>query len=366
MTDFIHFTHEDFDRLRSTYDKWWSGTLGRPVTAIITHGHPTKREIKKAPLNTMTSWDTSSPVTDFLESHEVYLDTLRFHGDAYPYFNTMAFGPGVVAAFLGCTPIGSPSTVWFRSSDEDIPIEELHFEYNPENPCFRRVANLYEAAMERWGGKCVISMADLGGIMDILASFRGTENLLCDLYDSPDEVKRCVREIQTAWFRYFDALNDIMKGTEGYTHWYNMYSAEPSYILQSDFSYMVGPDMFEEFIGWELESSAKRLSNAVYHMDGIGQIAHLEQLLKIDAIKGIQWVPGDGEPSKRNWDEIQSRILESGRKLIYGTQNPDGSSIALARDKGQLYHGEKHFHISNLDAAKRYADMHGVSVNEKE
>jgi len=129
MTDFIHYTHEDFDRLRDTYDRWWSGSLRRPITSIITHGHPTKKETKKPSLNYNTSWDTSIPVTDFLESHEVYLDTIRFHGDAYPFFNTMAFGPGVLAAFMGCTPIGTPHTVWMRAPAEDIPIEELHFEF---------------------------------------------------------------------------------------------------------------------------------------------------------------------------------------------------------------------------------------------
>ncbi len=366
MTDFIHFTHEDFDRLRDTYDKWWAGTLKRPVASIITHGHPTKKETGKPPLHPSTAWDTSIPVTDYLEHHEAYLDTLRFHGDAFPFFNTMGFGPGVVAAFMGCTPISSPSTVWFRSPDEDIPIEELHFEYNPENPHFRRVVNLYEAAMERWDGKCVIGMVDLGGVLDILASFRGTENLLYDLYDSPEEVKRCVKEIQTAWFRYHDAINDIMRGTEGYSHWFGLYSAKPSYILQSDFSYMLGSDMFEDFIGWELASSAERLSNALYHMDGIGQIVHLENLLKIDSIKAIQWVPGDGEPSQRNWDELLAKILASGKKLIYWNQNPDGSSIKLAKDAGQLYHGPRYFHTNDIEAAKRYAAMHGITISEKE
>ena len=37
---------------------------------------------------------------------------------------------------------------------------------------------------------------DLGGIMDVLQSFRGAENLLMDLYDAPEEVLRCVGELQ--------------------------------------------------------------------------------------------------------------------------------------------------------------------------
>ena len=84
MTDFIHFTHEDFDRLRGNYESWWNGTLKRPITSVIVGGYPTKKETKKPWLSTMTAWDTSIPVTDFLENHEVYLDTVRFHGEAFP------------------------------------------------------------------------------------------------------------------------------------------------------------------------------------------------------------------------------------------------------------------------------------------
>ena len=124
--------------------------------------------------------------------------------------------------------------------------------------------------------------------------------------------------------------------------------------------------MFDDFISWELSSSAERLYNTLYHMDGIGQIPHLESLLKIDAVKAIQWVPGDGEPSGRNWDELLTEILASGKKLIYWNQKPDGSSIELAKDKGQLYNGVRYYPIDHIDAAQRYADMHGISISEKE
>ena len=99
-------------------------------------------------------------------------------------------------------------------------------------------------------------------------------------------------------------------------------------------------------------------------MDGIGQIPHLDQLLAMDEIKGIQWVPGDGEPCTRNWDELMSKILASGKKLIHRTQKPDGSPLDIARDRlGQLYFEPRSFHVDQMDAARRYGDMFGVSVD---
>ena len=265
---------------------------------------------------------------------------------------------------MGCMPVGTNQTVWFQPPRENIPIKELHFEYDPDNPCLRRVLNVYEAAMEKWHGSVIVGMVDMGGVLDILSSFRGAENLLMDLYDEPDEVLRCVGEIQELWFRYYDLINSMMAPeAEGYSQWFNLYGEKPGYILQSDFSYMIGPDMFDTFTAPELASSAERMNNAVYHMDGIGQIPHLDSLLAIDGIKGIQWVPGDGEPSTRNWDELLAKILASGKKLISWAQNPDGTPIKLAEDPGQLYFNDRHYSVQDGEAAKRYGALYGIEVN---
>ena len=141
-----------------------------------------------------------------------------------------------------------------------------------------------------------------------------------------------------------------------------MYHEKPGYILQSDFTYMIGTPMFDKFAAPELASSADRLYNAVYHMDGIGQIPHLDSLLAIDGIKGIQWQPGAGEPSTRNWDELLSRILASGKKLISWSQKKDGTPIDIASDPGQLFFGDRYYHLADLEEAKRYGGMYGIEV----
>lgn len=364
-TPCIHFTDQQYDRLRQTYRKWWNGELERPIVPIVTTGHPSSREPSPYPtLRFPTAWDFSITPEQFVDAHDWYLSTLRWHGDAFPMFPTTAFGPGTMAAFLGCTPVGAQSTVWFQPPRPDIPIEELHFEYDENNPYLRRVLNVYEAAMEKWHGQVVVGMVDMGGVLDVLSSFRGAENLLMDLYDDPDEVLRCVRELQELWFVYYHKINAMMAPeARGYSQWFSLYGEEPGYILQSDFSYMIGPDMFREFVAPELKTSAERMVNAVYHMDGVGQIAHLDQLLAIPGIKGIQWVPGDGTPSMQNWDDVLGRILDAGIKLISWNQKADGTPIDLAKNPGQLYFGERHDHVNDLEKAKAYGTMYGIEVD---
>lgn len=366
MNTHIHFTHGDYQRLRETLRLWWAGEWHRPIAPIITTGHDSDRAPSPFPaLSFSTAWDFSVTPEQLVDAQDAFLSTCRFHGEAYPHMGMDAFGPGTLAAFLGCTPVGAKDTVWFRPPQKDIELSDLHFEPDESNPYFRRVMNVYEAALEKWGDRVVLGMVDMGGILDVLAHFRGSENLLCDLIDEPEEVLRCVREIQAMWFHYYDRINDFLRPhVPGYTQWFNLYGEEPSYILQSDFSYMISPDMFRTFVAPELASSAARIPHAIYHMDGVGEIPHLDQLLAIDAIEAIQWVPGEGVASHQNWDELLSRILASGKKLMHWNQLPDGTPTPLAKDPGQLCLNTRWFRKDQWDAAQRYAEKVSVTLRQ--
>ncbi|MBO5756983.1 MAG: hypothetical protein J6S28_04735 [Clostridia bacterium] len=361
----IHFDKGQYETLRQTYRKWWAGELDRPIIPILTVGHGGEAQANALPLGFTTAWDTSINPKEFIDAFDKASDTHRWHGEAFPMFYTQRFGPGVLAAFLGCTPRSTPETIWFEPPRKDIPIEELHFEFDEQNPYYRRIANLYEAAMEKWHGSVVMGMTDLGGIMDVLQSFRGAENLLMDLYDAPEEVLRCVGELQRLWFMYFDKFNAIMEGeAQGYSHWYGMYHERPGYILQSDFSFMIGPDMFKTFVAPELSTSADRLYNAVYHLDGEGELVHLDTILGMEGIKGIQWVPSPGNVNN-NHEELLCRILDAGKKVISHASKPDGTPVdAFADRQGQLYFKQSWYFASHLNEARRYAGMYGIEIKE--
>jgi 5-methyltetrahydrofolate--homocysteine methyltransferase len=86
---------------------------------------------------------------------------------------------------------------------------------------------------------------------------------------------------------------------------------------------MIGPDMFDEFVKPELAASCRRLTNAFYHLDGIGQLPHLDSLLEIPELKGVQWVPGDGQPDITKWPEVYRKIHKAGKRIQFFTsQSP--------------------------------------------
>ena len=82
---------------------------------------------------------------------------------------------------------------------------------------------------------------------------------------------------------------------------------------------MIGPEMFDRFVKPELTASCRRLGNAFYHLDGRGQLPHLDSLLSIDELAGVQWVPGDGSPGITEWPEVYQKIKDAGKLIqIFG------------------------------------------------
>ena len=312
----IDFSPDRWDRIRETYARWWSGELDRPVIPVELCGRDPGRPMPSAPLLTQaTCTALDVPVEDLIDRIDYELSMRVYLGDAYPRVNLDAFGPGVIAAMLGARLDNSTGQVWLHPPD-DTPAAELHFEYDPENIWLRRIKEICAAAAARWEGSVQVGMADLDGNLDVLSAFRPGEKLLLELVDAPDDVKRLTWEAHEMWHRIYGELNDAMRAANyGYTDWAGIYSDVPCYMLQCDFAYMISPHMFDEFAKPELEATCVRLRRSFYHLDGPGQLSHLDSLLTIDDLDGVQWVPGAGKPECDRWPEVYRKIHAAGRKI---------------------------------------------------
>ena len=311
----IDFSPQQWDQVRETYRKWWAGELDRPLVPVQLVGRDSGRPMPAAPLLTMaTCADLSIPAEALVDRLDWELSRRIYLGDAFPYLDFSCFGPGVMAAFVGATLDNSTGGVWFHPSRE-LPIAEIHLEYDPNNVWLRRIKQVYVAMMERWQRQVLVGMTDLGGNLDILSTFRPSEGLLLDLYDHPDEVKRVLSESHELWHRYFAELTAVLQPyNPGYGSWCDIYSDRPYYMLQCDFAYMISTEMFKQFVLPELEATTRRLDHSFYHLDGKGQLPHLDCLLGMERLNGIQWVPGDGNPDCPEWPEVYQRILGAGKK----------------------------------------------------
>ncbi len=311
----IRFNEQDWQRIAADWNAWWAGALPRPLVVLET-GDPVEADWSQ-----FTKFGLDTPVDDLLDNWQRVLEATHWHGDAYPKW-WVNYGPGTMAAFLGSHPSWTPDTTWFWPLDGIETLAQMQLVYDAQNPWWLRVQEVTRRAVQRWGRQVLVGTTDLGGNLDILAGLRGSAKLLLDLSDDPEQVDRLAAEITRLWVRYYDELYAITSSVgRGNACWGPCWSPGKGYMLQCDFSYMISPRMFKRYVLPDLTACCAHLDYGFYHLDGVGEIPHLDHLLSIERLRGIQWQPGDGQPMAEGWLDLLERIRRGGKLCqIYVTR----------------------------------------------
>lgn len=328
----LRFTEQEWQHARDTWTAWWAGKLPRPIV-VLERLDPVKDAGVTIDdlMHFTTDFPLDVPVDDVLDFYQARLEAKTFYGDDWPKW-WPNFGPGIAAGFLGAQVKTDHGTVWFEPAEEK-PLHERTIRIDEANPWWQRVQALTARAVERWGSRVSVGFTDIGGNLDILASLHGTEQLLFAVIDSPEIVEQLSAEITDAWLRYYDTLDAIIAPAgAGRTPWATVWSTERTYMLQSDFAYMISPQMFERFVLPDLARCCDALDHAFYHMDGKGQIPHLDMLLSLERLRGIQWIPGAGVPPPEDWPDVLKRIRDGGKLCqLYTTA---AGALKIVRELG--------------------------------
>jgi 5-methyltetrahydrofolate--homocysteine methyltransferase len=325
------FQAEDWARVERDTLAWWAGELRRPLVYMAV----TPRLNLPRPRSYQSNYPLDMPADRVVDQYAPWLEKTRFYADAFPWM-WINFGPGIMAGFVGAqvNSVTDPSeTVWFTPAEQAL-VGALDLRYDPRNAWLRRVMDVTAAFVERYGENLQVAHTDLGGNMDVLASLVTTEQLLLDAVDRPDDVSRAVDVVTDLWLRYYDEQEAVIrKGSRGTSSWAPIWSpAGKTYMLQCDFSYMISPKMFERFVMPDLTRICDHLDHGFYHLDGKGEIPHLNHLLSIERLRGIQWISGDGQPSPDQWLDLLKRIRDGG-KLCQVFVTPEGA-LHIARNLG--------------------------------
>jgi hypothetical protein len=81
---------------------------------------------------------------------------------------------------------------------------------------------------------------------------------------------------------------------------------------------LISPRMFREFFLDDILAQINWLDHSLFHLDGPDCIRHLDILLEIPNLHGIQWVPGARYKSMLVWVPLLKRIQRAG-KLVHIT-----------------------------------------------
>ena len=358
----IRFSDKQWDNVIGNYRKWWKGELGRPILPLVIHGADPGRPAPSVPTPQFANCgDFSITVDQVIDRMDYDLSSHEFYGDSFPCVRMAHFGPGIMAAFIGAKAEPVKETVWFYP-EKQKPIKDIHFTYDENNIWLNRVKDLYRAGMKRWGGDVCMPMTDIGGGMDVLASMLTTETLLYEVLDNPDEVKRLCLEITGLWLRFYREINDIIGKQRVFSDWSGQLNEKPTYMLQCDFSYMISVEMWKKFVHDDLAVISSATDKAFYHLDGIGELVHLDDLLSIDSIRGIQWVPGSGEPETRDWSKLFAKISAAGKKIQagYGLDSYLDEIIKVIKKPDDLQKMHMHYPMKDKESRLKQLGKYGI------
>jgi 5-methyltetrahydrofolate--homocysteine methyltransferase len=306
----------DFDAARDRLTAWWNGAdIGRP--AMLITGRRAEPWEQLPALPEPPGWVTDYSTSDF--DYRVNLAVracvaTNYWGEAIP-FVAPDLGPNCLALYLGCKGVDMPGTVWFEPCIENP--RSARFALDRSNSYWKFTIHLAQAMLQLGAGKFLVQFPDLIEGLDTLAAMRGTEPLLIDLIERPVWVHECLSQITERYFEAYDALYSLIKDERGGSHFWAWAPGRMA-KFQCDFSAMISPAMFAEFMVPVLSQLSERVDYCMYHWDGPGAIKHHDHLLSVPGITMIQWTPGAGvEPvAHPRWWPLYHRTVEAGKRVI--------------------------------------------------
>ena len=332
---------EDIDEVRERMTAWWNGgDIGRPAMHV-TAPRPFPVE-QVAPMAEPDGWVTHYSTSNF--DYRVNVSA-RACDDRY-YLGEMVpsvapdLAPNCLALYLGCKGREMPGTVWCEPCFEEP--EEAKFEYDPQNFYWTFTQRLAREQLRLAEGKFLLSFPDLIEGLDTLAAMRGNHKLLIDLIERPDWVHDCLSQITARYFYYYDILYNLIRDeVGGSTFW--AWAPGRMAKLQCDFSAMISPEMFSEFMVPVLTEMSERLAFSMFHWDGPDALAHHDHLLSIPKLTMLQWTPGAGNAGAEDprWWPLYHKTIEAGKKLLVGC----GSIESLKSMKAEFGQELKQFLI---------------------
>jgi len=149
---------------------------------------------------------------------------------------------------------------------------------------------------------------------------RGAQKLLFDIIDQPDIVLQAMMQIRKLYPIIYDAFYGYgNKKKLGTTVPWHFYSRGKCQWVQADFICLLTPDMVRKFVLPAIEEEAFFLDHCCFHLDGPGALAHLDEILAIEKIHAIGWVPGEGNKPQIEWEDLFHKIQNAGKTvLLYG------------------------------------------------
>ncbi len=244
-----------------------------------------------------------------------YFENTYFALDSYPHVSP-SFGSDIMSTFLGLDMIYNETSAWVVHKDQ--PLERFtDFTLDTKNEFFVKMRDCLERYVhDAKNGDYIVGMVDLNTLIDGVSSLIGPDNLCLEIMDNPDEVKRVTMEHFNLYKQVYNIYNKIVtRYQKGNTNWLSVYSEIPWYFISIDFIVMLSSDHFDEFVRAPLQAMADFHERVLFHLDGENAIRHLDNILTVKELTGVQVQATPAAQSAELWIPQIKKIQKAGKNV---------------------------------------------------
>ena len=300
----------DFERVLERFEAWWRcEIIDRPPVCIPIRSSrapapPQKRHASRR--------EKALDAEYQIDCFEARIEGEVFVAESVPIFLPYA-GTGVCSTVFGCELEYGEHSVWSKprvQSCREVP----GIEPNLDNPYWNAVREMTRLSLERGRGKWITGVTDMHTNGDLVADLRDPQQLCLDLVDDIESVRAACDHVT----RYFPLMfDDLWKPIEAAgqpcTTWTPALHVGRSYPVSCDFICMISPEMLAETILPSIRAECEFLDRSIFHLDGPGALKHLDALLEIDKLDGVQWVYGAGNAPAAKWTDVYRKVQRAGK-----------------------------------------------------
>ncbi|MCM8769599.1 MAG: hypothetical protein NC911_08040 [Candidatus Omnitrophica bacterium] len=316
----------DWEKVKQRYLAFWQGEIYDRVLLSITVPCllPLNKPVQPEPEKRFTDTDY------LLQTSWKKLTTTTWLADALPVISSDC-GLLFPDCLFGAKMIYRES-LWTRptiTSCKELlnwPSPRItHHLVRRQEQYFRQVGN-------KARNHCLVALPPITPGLDCLASVIGTERLCEEMAEDSPFLLPALGEIDQTWFCLYQHFSQIATAlnleTTGYLP---LWGPGKTAVFQCDFLNLISPRMFEKFALPSLLFCLEKVDHAIFHLDGIKSLNHLNTLLACEKIEVFQWQPrGPGRTivDIEKWLPLLKKI-QAARKKIYISCLPEKVSLVL-------------------------------------
>jgi 5-methyltetrahydrofolate--homocysteine methyltransferase len=308
----------DWEEARQRWTAWWRGeTLDRAVLTVYApracpQGDGTV-EYPPCPATPLERWTN----LDYLDAINLYSWRTTFYGaEAFPMWCPGYPGHVGMPTFYGCPIELDWDTGWHRPILTGERLDTSGLTVDRASPWWQFGMDIHRRARASSLGKAVPGMCAIFGGGDTLGMLRGSERLMLDLMDQPKAVLEAEIRFMHEWFEVYRLYADTVRaGEDWFATWFPTWAPGTYYTPQCDVGYGISPASFRECFLPATKMQVEYLDYSIFHVDGVGMFPFVDDICRLEALDGLQILPGAGKPSPLHYLDVLQKVQRAGKRL---------------------------------------------------